>query len=230
MNLTLVAKDPNSVPDGSPALYRTDRQSWIVQGWVVTDPAALAALNLPEGETCVEIPDRLIPYFADHVTLRPSSLEELSDLCRGIATSFVHLETRDAYGTETELPHLAKWRRGETRRLRVAAMVAGDAPRPPRRRPDLPPRPDRVRATQRLPAMGAQPRSLFIDAGEDIRYVPRPRLTTTLLPGSGDFYVFDDTTVLFLHYAGTGTNTSFEITDDPQTASTCARHSRPYGN
>jgi hypothetical protein len=63
MELTFVAKDPGSVPDGSPALYRTDRKSWIVQGWAVTDPAALTALNLPEGETCVEIPDRLIPYF-----------------------------------------------------------------------------------------------------------------------------------------------------------------------
>jgi hypothetical protein len=63
MEVTFVAKDPGSVPDGSPALYRTDRKSWIVQGWAVTDPAALAALNLPEGETCVEIPDRLIPYF-----------------------------------------------------------------------------------------------------------------------------------------------------------------------
>jgi len=63
MELTFVAKDPDSVPDGSPALYRTDRKSWIVQGWAVTDPAALAVLDLPEGETCVEIPDRLIPYF-----------------------------------------------------------------------------------------------------------------------------------------------------------------------
>ncbi|GAA3298438.1 hypothetical protein GCM10020218_086080 [Dactylosporangium vinaceum] len=25
----------------------------------------------------------------------------------------MHLETRDAYGTETELPHMAAWRRGE---------------------------------------------------------------------------------------------------------------------
>ncbi len=30
MELTFVAKDPDSVPDGSPALYRTDRESWIV--------------------------------------------------------------------------------------------------------------------------------------------------------------------------------------------------------
>jgi len=63
VELTLVAKDPDSVPDGSPSLYRTDRQSWIVQGWVVTDPGALAVLDLPDGETCVEIPDRMIPFF-----------------------------------------------------------------------------------------------------------------------------------------------------------------------
>lgn len=46
MELTFVAKDPDSVPDGSPALYRTDRESWIVKGWAVTDPGAL---DLPGG-------------------------------------------------------------------------------------------------------------------------------------------------------------------------------------
>ena len=45
--------------------------------------------------------------------MRTSSLGELRQLCRGIRKSFVHLETRDSYGTETELPHLARWRRGE---------------------------------------------------------------------------------------------------------------------
>ena len=49
----------------------------------------------------------------------------------------------------------------------------------------------------------------------------RPRLTDVLLPGSGDFYVFDNELVLFLHYAGNGTNTFFEITEDPQTVRTC---------
>jgi hypothetical protein len=43
------------------------------------------------------------------------------------------------------------------------------------------------------------------------------------LPGSGDFYVFDDELVLFLHYAGSGTNTSFVTTDDPQTVTACAQ-------
>jgi hypothetical protein len=63
MELTFVAKDPNSDPSGSPTLYRTDRRSWVVQGWAVTDPDALAAMTIPEGETCVEIPDRLVPFF-----------------------------------------------------------------------------------------------------------------------------------------------------------------------
>ena len=63
MKLTLIAGDPDSVPENSPTLYKTDRESWVVQGWVVTDPEALASLKLPEGETVVEIPDRMIQFF-----------------------------------------------------------------------------------------------------------------------------------------------------------------------
>lgn len=63
MELTLVAGDPESQPTNSPTLYKTDRGSWIVQGWVVDDPDALATLKLPNGETAVEIPDRMIQFF-----------------------------------------------------------------------------------------------------------------------------------------------------------------------
>lgn len=63
MEITFVAKDPNSEPSGSPTLYRTDRDSWLVQGWVVTDPSVLATMDIPDGETCVEIPNRLVPFF-----------------------------------------------------------------------------------------------------------------------------------------------------------------------
>lgn len=68
MRLTFIAKDPGSNPSGSPTLYRTDRDSWVVQGWVVTDPAALAQMDIPDGEGCVEIPDRLVQFFrqGDH--------------------------------------------------------------------------------------------------------------------------------------------------------------------
>lgn len=65
VQIRLIAADPNSQPTNSPTLYRTDRDSWIVQGWVVTDPEVLMQMGIPEGETCVEIPDRMIPFFAE---------------------------------------------------------------------------------------------------------------------------------------------------------------------
>ena len=150
-----------------------------------------------------------------------SSHDELGTLCRGIRRSFVHLETRDAYGTDTELPHLAKWRRGEPDDYAWLGwwldMLAGHraAGRTCRRARVVS---EPLTEYQQWVLSHAR---LFTDAGEDIGYVPRPRLTTTWLPGSGDFYVFDDNLVMFLHYAGTGTNTAFEITDDPQTARAC---------
>lgn len=63
MKLTFVGKDPESNPTGSPTLYRTDRESWVVQGWVVTDRETLDQMDVPDGETCVEIPDRMIQFF-----------------------------------------------------------------------------------------------------------------------------------------------------------------------
>jgi hypothetical protein len=63
MRLTFIAKDPDSNPTGSPTLYRTDRGSWVVQGWSVTDPDVLAQMIIPDGEGCVEIPDRMLTFF-----------------------------------------------------------------------------------------------------------------------------------------------------------------------
>lgn len=149
MELTFVAKDPDSWPGGSPTLYHTDRQSWIVQGWTVTDPDALATMDIPVGETCV--------------------------MLRG---------------------HRAAGR--TCRRARIVSEPLSEY--------------------QRWSLSIAEP---FVDAGEDIRFVPRPRLATISLPGSGDYYVFDDELVFFLHYAGSGLNAGSEITEDPQIVRTC---------
>lgn len=154
--------------------------------------------------------------------MRRVGYEDLNDLCRGIEQSFVHLETRDSYGTEVELPHMAKWRRGELDDFAWLEwwleMLRGhrSAGRTCRRaRVVSEPLSDYQRWTMSHAAK-------FIDAGEEIRYVPRPRLTEVNLPGSGDFYVFDDQTVLFLHYAGDGTNAFFEVADDPRIVRACA--------
>lgn len=63
MRLTLIGKDPESNPTGSPTVYRTDRGTWVVQGWALTDREALAEIDIPVGEAAVEIPDRMIQFF-----------------------------------------------------------------------------------------------------------------------------------------------------------------------
>jgi hypothetical protein len=44
---------------------------------------------------------------------------------------------------------------------------------------------------------------LFVEAGEDIRWVPRRRVSTVALPGN-DFWLFDDEVVVFLIFAASG--------------------------
>jgi hypothetical protein len=58
------------VTDGgnSPTLFDTDeimfgREIFVVQGWTITDPDALAALNLPDHEAAVAVPKELMRYL-----------------------------------------------------------------------------------------------------------------------------------------------------------------------
>ena len=63
MKLTFLGKD--STPNDSPTLYATDQDTYLVQGYVVTDPEALAQMRIPEGETVVEVPKRLMKYLPE---------------------------------------------------------------------------------------------------------------------------------------------------------------------
>lgn len=62
MRLRFLGKD--SPIDDSPTLYDTDRNTYLVQGWKVTDPSLLARLDLGPGETCVEVTTRLMFYLS----------------------------------------------------------------------------------------------------------------------------------------------------------------------
>ena len=51
----------------SPTLFDTDeimfgKEIFVVQGWKVTDPDALARLNLPDHEAAVAVPKELMRY------------------------------------------------------------------------------------------------------------------------------------------------------------------------
>lgn len=48
----------------SPTLYATDRGTYLIQGWKVTDSEILAKLDMPEGEAIVEIYAHLMAHLA----------------------------------------------------------------------------------------------------------------------------------------------------------------------
>jgi len=67
MRARFLGKDPESHVDNSPTLFvtdRTDRKTYIAQGWVVTDPQVLADVGpVPEDEAVVEIPEDVLKYY-----------------------------------------------------------------------------------------------------------------------------------------------------------------------
>lgn len=63
MKLTFLGT--TSINGSCPNLYATDRGTYVVQGYKIDDPEALAALHdrgLPETETAVEIPVGLLAF------------------------------------------------------------------------------------------------------------------------------------------------------------------------
>jgi hypothetical protein len=145
---------------------------------------------------------------------------EFDRLLRRFRHSSVHLETRDAYGTTVELPHMAKWTAGEpddlawlmdwcitlsehvsmgksVRRARIVSEPLSDY--------------------QRWSYSIARP---MVEAGEDIRWVPRRLVSTVAIPGN-DFYVFDEHLVVFLIYSGDGLNTDMVTSTDPEHIELC---------
>lgn len=68
MRARFLGKDPESQVGQSPTLFatdRTDRKTYIAQGWVVTDPQALADVGpVPEGEAVIEIPEDVLKFYA----------------------------------------------------------------------------------------------------------------------------------------------------------------------
>jgi hypothetical protein len=62
MHLTFLGKD--SRPNESPTLFATDRDSYVVQGWIVTDLEILAMIAMSDDETIVEVPATLMAHLA----------------------------------------------------------------------------------------------------------------------------------------------------------------------
>ncbi|MFI5754008.1 hypothetical protein [Streptomyces sp. NPDC051569] len=70
MALHRLCKDPESPNNGSPTLYYDDEtDTFLFQSWKVEDLRRLASIAVPEHETVIEFPKRLLALFpqADEV-------------------------------------------------------------------------------------------------------------------------------------------------------------------
>jgi hypothetical protein len=145
---------------------------------------------------------------------------EFDTLLRTFERSSDHLETRDAYGTAVELPYMAKWAAGDPDDL----AWLGDWCQTLRRHAA-------EGKTVRRARIVSEPLSNYqrwshsiagpmVNAGEDIRWVPRALVSSVALPGN-DFYLFDDRLVVFLLYAGSGLATDRISSTDPADVELC---------
>jgi hypothetical protein len=150
----------------------------------------------------------------------PTTDDEFEGLLTSFGREAIHLEMRDAYGTAIELPHMAKWARGEPDDLEWlqgwCAMLrehvkAGKSVR--RARVVSEPLSDYQRWSYSI----AGP---MVEAGEDIRWVPRKLLSSVALPGN-DFYLFDGQLAVFLLYSGNGLSAGMLSSSDPADLRLC---------
>ncbi|MCY0929505.1 hypothetical protein OTB20_25550 [Streptomyces sp. H27-H1] len=66
MALRKLGKDPESKSGGSPTVYLDEeKDTYLVQGWIVEDDERLNQLDLPGHETVVEIPRRMVQFFEE---------------------------------------------------------------------------------------------------------------------------------------------------------------------
>ncbi len=146
--------------------------------------------------------------------------EDFNRLLTEFEREAIHLATRDSYGTAVELPHMAKWTAGEAGDLEWLQgwcatlrhhVEAGKSVR----RARIVSEP--LSEYQRWSHSIADP---MVEAGEDIRWVPRRLVSSVAFPGN-DFYLFDDRLVVFLHYAGSGLATDKVTSTDPYDIRLC---------
>ncbi|GAA3746648.1 DUF6879 family protein [Salinactinospora qingdaonensis] len=148
------------------------------------------------------------------------SNKERKDYFANFKKEALHLEMWDTYGTEAEKPHLQKWKeqgKDNSEWLKPwfdnvrAATASGKVFR--RARIVSEPVTDYIRWV----LMDAH---LFVDAGEEIRWLPRRLASAIALPGN-DFWLFDDETVIFSVFGGDGRVTERQLTTDPSVVGLC---------
>lgn len=156
--------------------------------------------------------------------MEPLTDQQWAQLLGACRRSAWHLETRDWYGVDDEKQRLALF--AATGRRDHAAEAAERAPwldlirevttagvQVRRARIVCEP----LSSYMRFSHAGTQPN---IDAGEDVRWLPRRQASRIALPGN-DFWLLDGQQVLFNYFTGDGRSAGHELAADTQAVSLC---------
>lgn len=144
----------------------------------------------------------------------------VEQLLRAATRSAKHLEMRDGYMLDD--PSFITWQREKRVELDAGSQAwraaVSDAThrgvRVQRARVFSTPASDYLRFEYEYTTSLNQP------AGEDVRWLPRRQGTAIALPGN-DFWLFDDETLLVLHFAGNGDWEGTEIDTRPAAVNLC---------
>jgi hypothetical protein len=211
---------------GCPTLYETDHGTLVVQGWAVTDPVVLAAVGqIPGHETIIEVPKRLMRHLPEDTAMDAPTDDDWDELFAGVSHSACHLEMRDTYAVGEEADAFAAFLAGRPFDQAQNAKVWGRWRELVRRETARGVSFRRARIvsepvtayTRFLYATATEPN---IEAGEEIRWLPRRLASHIALPGN-DFWLFDNERVLFNLFTGDGDWAGQEITDDPKVVALC---------
>jgi hypothetical protein len=227
--LDFVGMDPDSPQEECPAVFVDSATGdFYIQGKTVTDPSHLEQITghgvIAADETVVWLPHRMEPIIAD--ALRGYEQDRqgpgqptFAHLLQTSKRSAVHLETRDTYDTSDSA--FADWLGGGSgvddswgawKELIGAAVARGVTVR--RARIVSEPVTDYIRWEHMLTAQN-------LEAGEDVRWLPRRRAFDLMLPGA-DFWMFDQRLVRFNFNAGDGASLrQYEYTTDPRAVAQC---------
>lgn len=157
--------------------------------------------------------------------MEPISEEKRDHFLTTFTSEAVHVEMRDVYATDVERDRFATWLRGEP----LDPTSEAEWWRPwfelMRRNTDAGKTLKRLRIVSepvsdyiRFEWLDA---AQLVAAGEDVRWLPRRKASTLLLPGN-DFWMFDRKTVAFTHFSGDGHVLDHEVTTDADIVQMCA--------
>ncbi|MGA4841227.1 DUF6879 family protein [Streptomyces sp. G45] len=157
----------------------------------------------------------------------PQSALDFDELFGAARHSAVHLEMRDQYAVGDEADDFDTWVRTGRRDVDPSseywapwvdlisrAVARGVAVR--RARVVSEPVTDYIRYEHAGTVVN-------VTAGEQVRWLPRPRAADLLLPGA-DLWIFDDRQVLFNHFTGNGdwADPDMELRTEPALVKQCA--------